>query len=182
MHPARTSTSASSTTSAARRRSSTSPVGSNRRRRVGTGAGSRGPAPVARSRVLAVASKTKMTALVRAFQSNEVRAGLSDDAALLGHRDERGRNWLHVCCSASASTAAARRDSVRTADVLLDLGLDLDAPAFVEGEWQATPCWYSVARGRNLALTRHLLERGCDPNHSLFAAACNDDLPAITLP
>jgi ankyrin repeat protein len=131
--------------------------------------------------VPAVVSKAKMTALVRAFQSNDVSAGLTDDAALLAHRDERGRNWLHVCSSAPATTPAARRNSVRTADVLLDLGLDIDAPAFVEGDWQATPCWYSVARGRNLTLTRHLLERGCDPNHSLFAAAFNDDLEAIEL-
>jgi ankyrin repeat protein len=131
--------------------------------------------------VPAVVSKATMTALVRGFQSNHVSAGLTDDAALLAHRDERGRNWLHVCCSAPATTPAARRNSVRTADVLLDLGLDIDAPAFVEGDWQATPCWYSVARGRNLTLTRHLLERGCDPNHSLFAAAFNDDLEAIEL-
>src|SRR5262249_14245241 len=33
----------------------------------------------------------------------------------------------------------------------------------------------------NLALAEYLLGRGCTPNHCLFAAAFNDDIPAIRL-
>jgi ankyrin repeat protein len=59
--------------------------------------------------------------------------------------------------------------------------LDIDEAAFREGSWQATPLWYAVARGENLTLARHLLERGADPNHCLWAAAFREDLPAIRL-
>ncbi len=36
-------------------------------------------------------------------------------------------------------------------------------------------------RGRNLTLAKHLLKRGCDPNHCLWAAAYHDDVEAIEL-
>jgi hypothetical protein len=100
---------------------------------------------------------------------------------MLEHRDEHGRNWLHVCCGAPAPDARARRNSIRTADVLLDLGIDIDEAAFTERAWRATPLWHTVARGRNLALAEHLLARGCDPNFTLWAAADNNDLDAIRL-
>jgi ankyrin repeat protein len=125
-------------------------------------------------------SKTGMLALVKAFRWKEVAAALEAHRDLLAFRDERGRNWLHVCCGTRA-TAPRVKDSIRTADVLLAHGLDLDREAFTEGTWKATPLWYAVGRGRNLALAEHLLRRGCNPNHCLFAAAFNDDIPAIRL-
>lgn len=64
---------------------------------------------------------------------------------------------------------------------MLDLGLGIDDAAFTEGEWQATPLWFAIAWGRNLALAGHLLQRGASPEHSLFAAAWNDDRAAIRL-
>jgi hypothetical protein len=75
----------------------------------------------------------------------------------------------------------APADGVRTADVLLDAGLDLNEAAFREGGWRATPLWYAVARGANLTLARHLLARGSDPNHCLWAAAYRDDVAAIRM-
>ena len=65
--------------------------------------------------------------------------------------------------------------------MLLAHGLDLDAEAFTEDAWKATPLWFAIARGRNLLLAEYLLERGCDPNYALWAAAFNDDLEAIDL-
>ena len=70
---------------------------------------------------------------------------------------------------------------MRTADVLLAHGLDIDAEAFTEDAWKATPLWFAVARGRNLALAEFLLDRGCNPNYALWAAAFNDDFAAIGL-
>jgi hypothetical protein len=67
------------------------------------------------------------------------------------------------------------------ADVLLDAGLDVNEAAFREGNWKATPLWYAVARGENLTLAQHLLERGSDPNQCLWAAAHRDDVAAIEL-
>jgi ankyrin repeat protein len=65
--------------------------------------------------------------------------------------------------------------------LLIDLGLGLDAPAFREGEWQATPLWFTIAWGRNLPLAEHLLKLGANPNFCLFAAVWNDDRAAIRL-
>jgi hypothetical protein len=126
-------------------------------------------------------SKTKMHTFVRDFAWRDVRDSLAADPALLRIRDDRGRTWLHVCCGTPARDATARRASVKTADVLLDAGIDIDDAAFTEGTWRATPLWYAVARGRNAALAKHLLDRGCDPGHTLWAAAFNNDLDAIRM-
>ena len=112
----------------------------------------------------------------------EIGKLLAESPSLIGVRDPRGRNWLHVCCSVNPKSRGLHAgDAVRTADVLLHAGLDIDEPAFSEGNWRATPLWYAVARGQNLTLARHLLERGAGPNHCLWAAAYRDDLPAIKL-
>jgi uncharacterized protein len=73
------------------------------------------------------------------------------------------------------------QDSLLIATHLLDIGLGLDDPAFTEGAWQATPLWFSIARGRNLLLATFLLERGCTPEFCLYAAVWNEDLEAIAL-
>ncbi|MFM8375045.1 MAG: hypothetical protein ACKN9P_03160, partial [Phenylobacterium sp.] len=80
---------------------------------------------------------------------------------LLGHRDERGRNWLHQACMVEpAAPGRSAADGLATASILLELGLGLDEPAFTEGEWRATPLWHAISRGRNLDLARFLLSRG----------------------
>jgi ankyrin repeat protein len=123
-----------------------------------------------------------MLQLVRELRWSDVEASLEEKPELLDVRDEKGRNWLHVCCSVNPKDRRLRTsDSVRLADVFLDAGLDVNEAAFREGDWKATALWYAVARGENLTLARHLLERGSDPNHCLWAAAYHDDVPAIHL-
>ena len=101
-------------------------------------------------------SKTRMLELVKAFDTAAVDATLTESPALLAVRDERGRNWLHVCCGVDIKgDAKAAEASLATAKVLLRHGLPLDGAAFTEGAWQATPLWYTIGRGRNLALSRH---------------------------
>lgn len=126
-----------------------------------------------------MASKTSLRESVRAHRWADVAAQLDLRPDLLDARDERGRGWLHLACIAPAKGDPA--DSIRTADLLLKRGLGIDDAAFTEGEWRATPLWHAVSHGRNLALARHLLERGADPNHCLFAAAWNHDVDAIAL-
>ncbi|MEI9993777.1 MAG: hypothetical protein WDM91_04210 [Rhizomicrobium sp.] len=125
-------------------------------------------------------SKTAMLVSVKAFDATAVDNGLKENPALLAFRDRRGRNWLHLCCGRRPAKGR-EKDSLRTAEGLLRHGFDIDAAAFTEGDWQATPVWYAIAHGRNLALAEFLLERGASPNHSLWAASFNKDLPAIRL-
>jgi len=125
-------------------------------------------------------SKTSMLPLVRAFDWRAVDAGLREKPQLVTHRDERGRNWLHVCCATSLD-GRDPKSSIRTADVLLAHGIGLRDHAFTEGRWRATPVWYCVAFGRNLKLAEHLMKLGASPQYSLYAAAYNRDTDAIRL-
>jgi len=101
---------------------------------------------------------------------------------IIGFRDKKGRNWLHLCCGASIKKRRLRTAaSIRTAETLLKAGLEINQEAFSEGKWKATPLWYSIAFGENLALSEYLLKRGSDPNHCLWAAAYNNDTDAIRL-
>ncbi|MBO9582504.1 MAG: hypothetical protein J7498_16580, partial [Sphingobium sp.] len=122
-------------------------------------------------------SKTRMNELVRGHQWAEVKAAIESDPAILAFRDERGRNWLHICCMAKPKGPV--EDSIHTADVLLD-HLGIDDAAFTEGQWKATPVWHCTASS-NTALAAHLLARGGSPNHALFAACYNNDLEMIRL-
>ena len=128
-----------------------------------------------------MASRTGLTDAVRAFRVDDVAAALDETPELLGARNERGRNWLHLCAMTKAPDAAGTAGSIAMADLLLARGLGLDEPAFTEGAWKATPLWHAIAFGRNLALAEHLLKLGCDANHCLFAAAWNRDVTAIEL-
>jgi hypothetical protein len=123
-------------------------------------------------------SKTRMIELVRGHQAAAVERGLAESPALADYRDERGRNWLHLCCMARPTRGSAA--PLRTAEILLR-HYDVSGPAFVEDRWKATPLWHAIAFGRNLPLAEFLLSRGSDPNHCLFAAAYNDDAAAIRL-
>lgn len=123
-------------------------------------------------------SKTSLRETVRGFRWRELGAALAARPDLIGVRDERGRNWLHLCCATPGGDA---EDSIRTADLLLDLGLGLADAAFTEGEWRAIPLWFAIAHGKNLPLAEHLLKLGSTPRYCLFAAVWNEDREAIRL-
>ena len=129
----------------------------------------------------ALVSKTRMIELVKAFDAPAVDAGLTESPQLLAWRGDKGRNWLHLLCGVELTTGADPATSIRTAQVLVGHGLDVSSVAFTEGEWKATPVWFAVSRGRNLALTEWLLKAGADPNYSLWAAGFHDDIEAIRL-
>jgi hypothetical protein len=125
-------------------------------------------------------SKTSMLPLVRSFDWKGVEAGLNEKPELIGFRDDRGRNWLHICCATPVDGRHSTA-SIRTADVLLARGIELKDHAFTEGRWRATPVWYCIAFGRNLALAEHLMKLGASSQYSLYAAAYNRDADAIRL-
>jgi uncharacterized protein len=123
-----------------------------------------------------------MLAMVGSLDWRGVARALQENADLLKHRDAKGRNWLHLCCG--VYIGADRRKSancIKTAEVLVDIGLSINQEAFTEGKWKATPLWFAIARGRNLPLAEYLLKRGSNPNYCLWAAAFNRDIPAIRL-
>jgi hypothetical protein len=126
-------------------------------------------------------SKTRMLALVKAFDADAVRQALVESPPLLGARDERGRTWLHIVCATPPKSPAEVAASIRAADALIAAGLDTSDAAFTEGSWRATPLWCAIGRGNNLALAEHLLKLGCDPEHCLFAAQFGRKPDAIRL-
>jgi hypothetical protein len=129
-----------------------------------------------------VISKTRLSLLVREFRWKEVDEALAERPDLLSVRDERGRNWLHLCCGVKPKGAKPKAaDGVKTAEVLLKRGLDINREAFSEDAWKATPLWYAIARGENLVLAEFLLRRGSNPNYCLWAAAFIENIEAIRL-
>ncbi len=116
---------------------------------------------------------------LKALDVDAVTALVAADPALLRAVDDRRRGPLHFLCSLPPARSPDR--ARRLARVLLDAGPDIDAPAFTEGTWHATPLWYAVARGENIAMARFLLQQGAKPEHCLWAAAFCDDVEMITL-
>ena len=127
-------------------------------------------------------SKTRMLRLIKALDWKAIDTALTQHPELLDYRGKRGENYLHVCCGIDIAKHHLRaRDSIKSADVLIEAGLDINCEAFREGAWKATPLWYVIARGNNLELAKHLLKRGATPEHCLWAAAYNDSSAAIRL-
>jgi ankyrin repeat protein len=123
-----------------------------------------------------------MRELVRAFKWSEVACALDANPELLAIRDEKGRNWLHICCGASFNGSARKAvDSIKTAEALLKRGLSVNQEAFTEGNWKATPLWYAIARAQNLKLAAYLLRKGSSPNYCIWAASFHNNIAAIRL-
>lgn len=125
-------------------------------------------------------SKTRLFQAVKAVDLDAVKALLEASPALREVKDERRRSALHLLCGLPAHEKTRAR-ALKLAEYLLGVGFDVNAPAFVEGAFQATPLWYAISRGRNLPLARLLLKDGSTPEYSLWAAAFADDVDAIDL-
>jgi hypothetical protein len=125
-------------------------------------------------------SKAALFRSIKALDVEAVAVLLETNPALIRVTDDRRRNPLHFLCSLPADPKTGPR-SLALARRLLDAGLDVNAPAFVERAFQATPLWYAISRGRNLPLARFLLTRGSSPENCLWAAAFAENLEAIDL-
>jgi uncharacterized protein len=125
-------------------------------------------------------SRTRLFAALKALDVEAVGRLLEAQPDLLRVVDDRRRNPLHFLCSLPGDRKTSAR-ALALARRLLDAGLDVDAAAFVEGAFQATPLWYAISRGRNLPMARLLLRRGSSPENALWAAAFADDVNAIDL-
>jgi len=126
-------------------------------------------------------SKTQLARSIKALDLPVVKGLLEADLKLRDVRDERGRNALHLLCAQPSSEKTVAR-SLKLAEYLLDAGFDVNRPAFVEGTaFKATPLWFSLSRGRSIALARLLLKRGSSPEYCLWTAGFSDDPEAIDL-
>ena len=103
--------------------------------------------------------------------------------SLLTVADRQDRNLLHLACSASTTKLeVSERLQIRLVDFLLDRGFEIDLPV---GRDARTPLFFAVARARNSALVRRLIERGAKPTAApgggLFAAGWWDDVANLKL-
>jgi ankyrin repeat protein len=125
-------------------------------------------------------TKARLFQAIKALDVDAVTALLDAQPALTRVIDDRRRNPLHFLCSLPADPKTSSR-SLALARRLLDAGLDVNAPAFIEGAFRATPLWYAISRGQNLPLARFLLKHGSTPENSLWAAAFANNVEAIDL-
>jgi ankyrin repeat protein len=125
-------------------------------------------------------SRARLFRSLKALDLEAVAAVLAARPELLRVTDDRRRGPLHFLCSLPANPRTTER-SIKLARHLLGLGVGIDAPAFVEGAFRATPLWYAISRGRNLPLARFLLQEGSTPEYCLWAAGFADDVEAIDL-
>ena len=125
-------------------------------------------------------SRARLFRSLKTLDVDAVAELVAADPALLRAVDDRKRTPLHFLCSLPPAAKAPER-ATRLARLLLDAGADIDAPAFTEGTWHATPLWYAVSRGENVAMARFLLQRGARPEHCLWAAAFRDNVEVIDL-
>jgi ankyrin repeat protein len=125
-------------------------------------------------------SRARIFRSIKALDADAVAELLAAQPELARATDDRRRNPLHFLCSLPASPKTSDR-SIRLARQLLAAGIGIDAPAFVEGAFQATPLWYAISRGRNGPLARFLLKQGSSPEYCLWAAAFKDDVETIDL-
>lgn len=125
-------------------------------------------------------SKTRLFAAIKTLDVDAVAALLAAQPELIRAADDRRRSPLHFLCGLPASAKTGAR-TLALARRLLEAGLDVNAAAFVEGTFRATPLWYAISRGGNLPLARFLLKQGSTPEHCLWAAAFAENLEAIDL-
>ena len=120
-------------------------------------------------------SKTRIIEAVKQLDLGAVRTLLGAKPALLTVTDQRGRNLLHLACSAPcADLGMGEAESAKMVNLLLDRGLDVDSQTPPDRD-TCTALFFAVARGRNTTLIKLLLKRGADvrkaPGGGLFAAA-----------
>jgi ankyrin repeat protein len=127
-------------------------------------------------------SKTALLDAVRRWDADGVKAMLKAAPALVAATDPKGRMALHLACAVTpGAKGLGEPDGIKTVTALLAAGADLEAAVPMdadEGDFRATPLWYALSRGRNLALARFLLKRGADASSSLWTVVFQDDAPA----
>lgn len=125
-------------------------------------------------------NKPALWSAAKAWKAYEVERRLTAHPDWVTARDPSGRTALHLCAGSSEEdTRLSSLESVRTAQVLLDFGAEVNAVQLVkDGKEQvaATPLWYALSKGHNRILALYLLEQGTRPDHCLWAAINANDI------
>ncbi|MGS0891435.1 ankyrin repeat domain-containing protein [Burkholderia stagnalis] len=129
---------------------------------------------------MAKPSKTALFGASRQWDWHAVAALLAAAPELVDASDPQGRTALHQACAIKPGSQPEPTEphGIRTVSMLLDAGADLERAVPMdedEGDFRATPLWYAVARGENFPLVEHLLRRGANASHPLWAAVWRDD-------
>jgi len=124
-------------------------------------------------------SKTALFEAAKSWDAAAVKAILAAAPALVAATDPKGRMALHIACAVRPGRGKqGETGGIKTATALLEAGAGLETAVPMdedEEDFRATPLWYAVSRGENLALVRFLLKRGADASYSLWAAVWRDD-------
>ncbi len=128
-------------------------------------------------------SKTAIIEAVQRLDLEATRRLLDAKPSLRAVTDRRDRNLLHLACSASpAKLKTSERAQVRFVDVLLKQGYEIDLHV---GRDACTPLFFAVARARNTALVKFLINQGAKPASApgggLYAAGWWEDLANLKL-
>ena len=129
-----------------------------------------------------VMSRKRIIEAVRKLDLESIRKQLDDNPSLLSVTDRKGRNLLHLACSAQCKELNLSESvSARVATFLLNRGLDVESPLVTsDGCDTVNALWFAVARGRNRTLVKLLIKRGATPN-GLYAAGWWEDLEILDL-
>ena len=128
-------------------------------------------------------SKTRIIEAVQKLDLETARQLIRANPSLLSVWNRKGRNLLHLACSASCKKLNLPESSAtQMVNFLLDCGMDIEEPNLSAGD-PCTPLWFAVARGRNLPLVKLLIKRGARPDrapgHALYAAGWWEDLKIL---
>ena len=122
---------------------------------------------------------------VRNWNARAVAKAIAEAPELANFEDRSRKTPLHHCAGINAKDAGLPvRNSIETTKTLIEAGADVNAVRTIldDGEeFHATPLWYAVAWGRNLRLSRFLLEQGAKPNGCMWAACWDQSVEMATL-
>src|SRR5262245_32611393 len=100
-------------------------------------------------------SKTRILEAVKNLDLKSTKQILSVEPALITTTDQKGRNLLHLACSASCEKLKVPESvSEKMVNFLLDQGLDIESPLLVDDCDTVNALWFAVARGRNPTLVK----------------------------
>jgi ankyrin repeat protein len=128
-------------------------------------------------------SKAAIIEAVKSLDLPAARRLLEAQPALLAVTDREGRNLLHLASSVDAGDLRqSSRTQIQLVTFLLERGFEIDLPV---GRDKCTPLFFAVARARNPALVKYLLDGGAKPANApgggLFAAGWWDDVASLKL-